>query len=80
MAQADFLPNAIRAPTTGVHPSSSTRAAPAELVAFVEGQPPLPILLDSDIEHRADRWNKVITRLPVHVTHQVADGMARRTS
>jgi hypothetical protein len=58
MAQADCLPNAIRAPTTGVHPSSSTRS----------GQPPLPILLDSGIEDPAGHRNKVITRLPVHVT------------
>ena len=73
MAQADFLPNAIRTPITGVHASSSTRSAHAELVAVVEGQSPPPVLHHSGIENRAERRNKVITRLPVHVTGIIDD-------
>ena|SRR5271165_2933899 len=80
MAQADCLPNAIRAPTTGVHPSSSPRSAHAELLVVVEGQPPLPILLDSDIEDPAEHRNRVITRFPVHVTGIIDDTMRNMPS
>jgi hypothetical protein len=73
MAQADFLPNAIRTPITGVHPSSSTRSAHAELVAVVEGQSPLPVLHHSGIENSAEHRNKLITSLPVHVTGIIDD-------
>ena len=73
MAQADFLPNAIRTPITGVHPSSSTRSAHAELVAVVEGKSPLPVLHHSGIENSAEHRNKLITWLPVHVTGIIDD-------
>ncbi len=74
MAQADYVTNAIRALITGAGekpPTNPVRAAHAEFVASLAGEPPWPILLYadvSDVEDRADHLQKVLTALSDYLT------------
>jgi hypothetical protein len=73
MAQADYVPNAIRALITGASAKLSAnpvRAARVELVAVLAGHPPWPIPIDADatgLEDRADHLKKVLDALSVYV-------------
>ena len=66
MAQAGYVTNAIRALITGAGAKPSTnpvRAAHAEFVTALAGQPPWPIPLfadATDLEDRADHLKKVL--------------------
>jgi hypothetical protein len=74
MAQADYVTNTIRALITGAGAKPSTnpvRAAHAEFVAAVAGQPPWPIPLyadETDIEDRADHLKTVLSAVSRYVT------------
>ena len=74
MAQADYLPNAIRALITGASAKPSTnpvQAAYADFVAAVAGHPPrsIPVYADAvDLEDRADHLRNVLTALSVYLT------------
>jgi hypothetical protein len=79
MAQAGYVTNAIRAPITGAEAKPSTnrvRAAHAEFVTALAGQPPWPIPLfadATDLEDRADHLKKVLNAVSVYVTALVGD-------
>jgi hypothetical protein len=79
MAQASYLPTAIRAPTTGayINSASSVLTAHAEFFAVV-WRSSLPTLRDSDAEDRPCHLNKVITGLPGHVTVIIDDSAPGR--
>jgi hypothetical protein len=74
MAQADYVTNAIPAPMTGAGAKPSTnpiRAALAEFVAALAGNPPRPIPVDADafdLEERADHLKQVLTALSAYLT------------
>ena len=74
MAQADHVSNAIRALITGANAKPSTnpvRAAHADFVTAMAGNPPWPIPLfadASDLEDRADHLKTVLAALTVYVT------------
>jgi hypothetical protein len=74
MAQADYVSNAIRALITGANAKPSTnpvRAAHADFVTAMAGNPPWPIPLfadASDLEDRADHLKTVLAALTVYVT------------
>jgi hypothetical protein len=74
MAQADYVSNAVRALITGARakpPTDPVRAAHAEFVGTLAGNPPWPILLyadASDLEDRADHLEKVLDAVLVYVT------------
>ena len=74
MAQADYVHNAVRAVITGANPKPSTnpvRAAHADLVTAVAGNPPWPIPLfadASDLEDRADHLKSLLDAVSVYVT------------
>jgi hypothetical protein len=82
MAQADYVPNAIRALITGASTKASTspvRVAHAEFVAALAGHPPRPVPIDADaidVEDRADHLNKVLNTLSAYLT-AVLDDTAR---
>ena len=73
MAQAEYVTNAIRALITGASAKPSTspvRAAHAEFVAALAGDPPRPIPIDADVvdlEDRADHLNKVLSALSAYM-------------
>jgi hypothetical protein len=79
MAQADYVTSAIRALITGAGAKPSTnpvRAAHAEFVTAVAGQPPWPIPLfadATDLEDRADHLNKVLNALSAYLTAVLDD-------
>ncbi len=74
MAQANYVSNAVRALITGAAAKPITnpvRAAHAEFVAALAGQPPWPIPLAADatdLEARADHLSKVLNAVSVYVT------------
>ena len=74
MAQADHVSNAIHALITGAGAKPSinpVRAAHAEFVTALAGQPPWPIPLfaaASDLEDRADHVKKVLGAVSAYVT------------
>jgi hypothetical protein len=72
MAQADYVSNAIRALITGAGAKlSPVRAAHAEFVTVLAGQPPwpMPLFADaSDLEDRADHVKKVLDAVSAYVT------------
>ena len=82
MAQADHVSNAIRALITGASAKPSTnpvRAAHADFVTAMAGNPPRPIPLfadASDLEDRADHLKTVLDALTVYVT-AILDDMAQ---
>jgi len=79
MAQADYVPNAIRALITGASAKASTnpvRGAHAEFVAALAGHPPRPIPIDADaigLWDRADHLNKVLNALSAYLTAALDD-------
>ena len=74
MAQADYVNNAFRALITGATAKPSTnpvRAAHAEFVAALAGNPPRPIPVATDavdLEERAEHLKQVLNALSVYVT------------
>lgn len=74
MAQADYVSSAVRALITGASAKPSTnpvRAAHADFVTAVAGNPPWPIPLfadASDLEDRADHLKTVLDAVSVYVT------------
>jgi hypothetical protein len=85
MAQADYVPNAIRALITGASAKLSTnpvRASHFEFVAALAGYPPWPIPIDADatdLEDRADHLKTVLNALSVYVT-AILDDTAQNIS
>jgi hypothetical protein len=79
MAQADYVSNAVRALITGANAKPSTnpvRAAHADFVTALAGQPPFPMPLfadASDLEDRADHLKKVLEAVTVYVTTLLDD-------
>jgi hypothetical protein len=79
MAQADYVPNAIRALITGASAKASTnpvREAHVEFVAALAGHPPRPVSIDADatdLENRADYLNKVLNALSAYLTAMLED-------
>ena len=74
MAQAESVPNAIRALNTGASAIPCTnhvRAAHAEFVAELADNPPRPIPVwadAADVQDRADHVEGVLTALSAHLT------------
>ncbi len=74
MAQADFVNSAFRALITGATAKPSTnpvRAARAEFVATLAGNPPRPIPVDTDavdLEERADHLKQLLNALSAYLT------------
>ncbi len=79
MAQADYVSSAIRALITGANAKPSTnpvRAAHADFVTALAGNPPWPIPLFadvSDLEDRADHLKTVLDAVSVYVTALLDD-------
>jgi hypothetical protein len=74
MAQADYVSSAVRALITGANAKPSTnpvRAAHADFVTAVAGDPPcsIPLFADAvDLEDRADHLKRVLEAVSVYVT------------
>jgi hypothetical protein len=74
MAKADFVNSAFRALITGATAKPSTnpvRAARAEFVATLAGNPPRPIPVDTDavdLEERVDHLKQLLNALSAYLT------------